>query len=254
MCVFAWIRRWLIAGALIVLLSFSLTAQTTIESLSDTFHSATLDTARWVVGKVHAQGAATPSLEGLQLTLTPRNVNSFFGLDVWLNCRIPGEFDAQVSYRLVDWPFASGIRVGLGVHPKPLPLGSTSLHGTTADASGGILTAISARASIKSQADPEPLFSGGEFYIAETNGRENRPVNTSDRSGKLRINRVKNEIVAWYWDPGSRVWIPTGRLSLNSDINKDEWIALELWGYNDSPNVKVILENFSISAQTLTCP
>ncbi|OGF52733.1 MAG: hypothetical protein A2Z21_08115 [Candidatus Fraserbacteria bacterium RBG_16_55_9] len=243
----------MLAGILIVLVGLSLSAQSTTQSFSDSFHNTTLDRTHWVIGKINAQGDATPTQDGLQLTLTPRNLSTYFALDVWLNCRIRGDFDAQVSYRLVDWPNQSGIRLGLGVHPNPLPLGRTSLLGLAGTNAVGLRTAISERISLKPQA--VTIYpNGGEFYAAELNGRQGQLYITPNRSGKLRITRIQNDFTAWYWDQGGNMWLPAGRWSVTSQVKDDEWIALQLWGRNDSPNITVKVENFSVSAQTLSCP
>ncbi len=242
----------MLAAVLTVLLGSNIPAQTATQSFSDSFHSNTLDRSHWVIGKVNAQGEAIPTQEGLRLTLSVRNVAQFFALTAWLNCRIPGDFDAQVDYRVVDWPYASGIRLGLGAHPNPLPLGSTSLHGLSGDVRG-LRTVISERISLQAGAVTTHT-TGGEFYTAELNGRQDRLIATSDRSGKLRVTRVQNDFTAWYWDIGSRVWIPTGRFSLSPQVKDSEWLALQLWGYNQSPNITVIVEDFSVSAPTLSCP
>jgi hypothetical protein len=240
----------MLVGLLFAFARSPLAAQTTTQNFSDSFHSTTLDRTHWTVGKIQAHGEAIPTQDGLRLTLTPRNVTPFFALNVWLTCRIQGDFDAQVSYRLVDWPYASGIRFGMGVHPSPLPFGSTSLHGLTGNASG-LRTVISERASLKPQ---DGIRSGGEFYTAEVNGREGRLIPTVDRSGKLRVTRVHNEFTAYYWEAPTRVWIPTGQFSLNAQVGDDEWIAFQLWGYDESPNITVMVEDFSVSGQMLNCP
>jgi hypothetical protein len=238
--------------ALIALLSVNIPAQIFSESFSDDFHSATLDRTHWVVSKINAQGRVTPTEQGLRLMLTVRNIAHFFAINVWLNCRIRGDFDVQVSYSLIDWSIASGIRLGLGVHPDPLPLGSTSLHGLLGRAAG-LRTAISERISLERGVDTTHP-NGGEFYVAELNGRQGRLFITTDRTGILRLTRVNNDFTAWYWDRGGKLWIPTGRWSVNPELKEDEWVALQLWGYERSPNITVLLEDFSLSAQELNCP
>lgn len=243
--------RWICGLIGLMLLGSSLSAQTTTQ-FSDSFHSNTLDRSHWVVGRFNVRGEVTPTVEGLRLTLAMFNHGPFYALTVWLNCRIRGDFDAQVGYRLVDWPIANGIRLGLGVHPNPLPLGSTTLHGATGKASG-LRTVISERISL--QAGVVTTYpGGGEFYVAELNGRENRLFPTADRSGKMRVTRVQNDFTAWYWDRGGRLWVPTGRWSLNPQVKDDEWIALQLWGYKDNPAIAILFENFSVSAASLSCP
>ena len=231
-----------------------LPAQTAQTSFSDDFHNTTLDLTRWTVGKLNARGEVTPTETGLKLALSVRNTAPYFALTVWLNCRIRGDFDAQVSYRLVDWPSASGIRLGIGVSPNTqnLPLTSTTLLGPTGRAAG-LRTVLSERISLKRGVNTT-RSNGGEFYAAELNGRESRLFPTANREGQLRVTRQANDFTAWYWDRIGRLWIPTGRWSLNPEVKDDEWVGLQLWGSERSPNVTVLLEDFSVSAQELSCP
>lgn len=247
-----WLCGWVLVATLIATGGATLPAQTATESFSDSFHNTTLDRTRWIIGKINVNGDVTATTEGLQLRIRIFNPGPFYALTVWLNCRIPADFDAQVSYRVVDWPIANGIRLGLGVHPNPLPLGSTSLHGLTGN-NAGLRTVISERASVLPRT-VTTYPNGGEFYTAELNGRESRLLITSDRAGKIRVTRVGNDFTAWYWDAASRIWFPSGRWTLNADVHDAEWIALQLWGYQQSPEIKILFENFSVSAATLSCP
>jgi len=245
----------MLVGLLLALLGLALPAQTT-QSFSDDFHSRTLDRTHWVIAKVNARGEVAPTEAGLRLAFRVlQNSAPFFALTIWLNCRVRGDFDARVSFRLVDWPFANGIRLGLGVSPNiaSLPLAATSLHGVFGDARG-LRTVISERISLKRGADGAHPNEIGEFYVAELNGRENRLFPAFRRVGKLRVSRVANDFTAWYWDKTGGLWVPTGRWSVNPQLKDDEWVALQLWGRNESPNITVLLEDFSVSAQDLDCP
>ncbi len=246
----SWSVQW--AVALLILLGATTPAQT--EKFSDSFHNTTLDATHWLVARINVQGEATPTAEGLRLSLSSRNRSRFFAITVWLNCRIPADFEAQVAYRLVDWPPASGIRLGLGVSPNrlALPLASTSLHGTTGDAAG-LLVLISERISLRPEENSSQP-NGGEFYLSEFNGWTNRFFPTLDRDGRLRITRLGNNFTSWYWDKGGRLWIPTGQWSLNPEVRYEGWVALQLWGHEESPKVSLLLEEFSLSAQGLSCP
>ena len=244
-------------GLLVIVLSFTssqgLPAQSSTQSFSDDLRSETLNYARWIIGKINVRGEVFPTSDGLRLTLTVRNIAPFFALNVWLNCRIVGDFDAQIRYSLKDWPYHSGIRLGLGVHPNPLPLGSTSLHGLTGDAKG-LRTVVAERISLKRGVATQ-YPNGGEFYIAEMNGREGRLFPTADREGQLRLTRVSNDFTAYYWDRSGKLWVPTGRWSVNPKVRDDEWLTIQLWGRERSPNITVYVTDFSIRAQQLVgCP
>lgn len=188
----------------------------------------------------------------MQFSFTVRNSAPFFALNLWLNCRIEGDFDARVSYRLETWPPANGIRMGLGVHPNPLPLGSTTLHGLTGKARG-LRTVISERVSLRR--GEETLHpSGGEFYTSEINGRQARYIPTAHREGKLRVRRENFNFTTEYWDPIGRLWVPTGQWSSNPQVEDDVWVTIQLWGRERSPAITVYFQDFSVEAQRLGCP
>lgn len=226
-------------------------AQTDGPSLTDDLRSRTLDRALWSVQRFHSQGAVIATEDGLQMTLTVRNVSKFFAHNVWLDCRIGGDFDARLSYELTEWPRSSGIRLGLGVHPDPKPFGSTTLHGVLGDPAG-LRTVISER--ISAQRDTFSTYpSGGQFYIAEMNGNEGRPHVTTHNEGRLRVSREGTTYKAWYYDDGGDLWIPTGQWSVIPSLREDEWLTIQLWGRERSPNVDVLVRDFSITADELTC-
>jgi hypothetical protein len=229
--------------------------QSSQQVFSDAFRSDSLDRTHWVIGKINVRGGGVaPTKQGLRFSFKIlQNFGPFYALNVWLNCRIVGDFDAQIRYSLKDWPYRSGIRLGLGVHPNPLPLGSTSLHGRLGD-SQGLRTAIAERISLEGGVVTN-YPSGGEFYVAEMNGREGRLFPTADWEGQLRLTRVGNDFTAWYWDRGGKLWVPTGRWSMNPKVRDDEWLAIQLWGRERSPNITVYMTDFSIRAQQLVgCP
>lgn len=250
-------RCWTARSIGIVLLFLLLTAGTLLAqsgsgTFSDPLRRPALDAAYWVVGRINAQGSVIPTERGVQLSLTVRNTAPFFALNLWLNCRIEGDFDAQVSYRLETWPPANGIRLGLGVHPNPLPLGSTTLHGLTGKARG-LRTVISERISLAR--GEETLYpSGGEFYTSEINGRQARYIPTAHREGKLRVRREASHFMTAYWDPIGRLWVPTGQWSSNPQVEDAVWVTIQLWGRERSPAITVYFQDFSVEAQRLGCP
>lgn len=238
-----------LSALLVLLLAMGISAQQSTATFSDGFHNTTLDSKHWKVGKLNAVGNASPTSQGLQLTLSVRNVASFFAEDVWFTCRIKGDFSAQVDYRLVDWPTNSGIRLGLGVRPAALPLGSTTLHGVNGKERAA-LAAIAERLNLRpNEISEQP--GGGEFYAGEFNGSQTSLTPTAHTSGKLRIARAKDQFTIFYWD--GKLWAPIGFWSPTTSI-EEEWLAIELWGFESSPNIQIFLENFSISAGALNCP
>ncbi|MFB6285087.1 MAG: hypothetical protein ABEK03_00710 [Candidatus Bipolaricaulia bacterium] len=229
-----------------------LPAQTEGPSFADDLRGSTLDRQQWDVERFKSRGDIVATEDGLRMEFTVRNVADFFAHNVWLNCRISGDFDARLSYELTKWPRDSGIRLGLGVHPNPKPFGSTTLHGVFGDPSGK-RTAIAERISLKRGA-ASTYPSGGQFYLSEMNGREGRLFVTTDMEGQVRISRENTTYKAWYYDDGGDLWIPTGQWSVHPDLREDEWATIQLWGRESSPNVEVLVRDFSLNADELECP
>jgi len=244
------IRRAAALFALLVLLAvWGTFAQQGQATFSDNLHNTTLDSSHWKVGKLNVVGSVSPTGQGLQFTLSLRNVANFFAETVWLTCRIRGDFSAQIGFQLLDWPANNGIGLGIGVRPQALPLGSTTLHGVTGK-QRSTRAAIAELVNLKRNQDSSQP-GGGNFYLGEFNGNRTFLTPTGRSSGILRITRVKDKFTAFYWD--GRLWVPLGFWSETIKA-EDEWLALQLWGFTSSPNIKVTLENFSITAAGLDCP
>ncbi len=237
-----------ISGLLISLLALATLAQQSSGRFSDSFHGSALDATHWKVIKFNASGNVSETSNGLQMTLTVRNVSNFFAETVWLTCRIQGDFSAQVDFRLVDWPVNNGILLGLGVRPNALPIGAKTLNGMTGK-DPGFLEAVAERLNVKpNQITDQP--GGGDFYAADFNGTQTFLTPTGRSSGKLRIARAGGQFTAYYWD--GKIWVPLGFWS-PTVADQDEWLAIQLWGFESSPDIQVILENFSITAGALGC-
>jgi len=246
-----WMLIVLVATLVVAGLGPSLPAQTDGPSFADDLRDATLDRQRWSVERFHSRGDIVATEDGLRLELTVRNVSDFFAHNVWLDCRIGGDFDARLTYELSEWPRGSGIRLGLGVHPDPKPFGSTTLHGVFGDPNGK-RTAISERISLSRDAE-STYPSGGQFYVSEMNGREGRLHVTTHQQGQLRVSREGTTYKAWYYDDGGDLWIPTGQWSVIPDLREDEWVTIQLWGRERSPQVEVLVRDFTLTADELTC-
>ena len=241
-------RATALSALLISLLALGVLAQQSGTTFSDSFHNRALDNTHWKAGKVNAFGGITATAQGLQMTLSSRNATDFFAETLWLTCRISGDFSAQVDFNLLDWQAYNGVRLGIGVRPNALPLGSTALNGTNGKTSG-LRGAIAERLSlVPGQASAQP--SGGEFYVGEFNGIPTFFVPTGRPSGKLRMARVQSLYTSYYWD--GKLWVAVGSWAPTSGV-EDVWLALQLWGYESSPGVQTVLENFSITANALNC-
>lgn len=234
---------------LLIILVAGTTAQQTASTFSDNFHSTTLDSTHWRQASTRAIGTVKPTMQGLEVSLKFGNQPPFFAKNLWLACRIRGDFDAQVSYRLLEWPRSNGVRLGLGVLPKALPLGSTNLLGMNGR-ERGLSNAITERIdALQGEIAGQP--GGGDFHVGDFNGRFTQFIPTGNPVGKLRLARVGTTFTAYYLQ--GKDWSPLGIWSVVN--TEDEWLAIQLWSTHLlRDQVKVRLENFSISATGLDCP
>ncbi len=219
---------------------------------SDSFRERTLNRQKWAVEPFDSHGQVTPTEAGLELTFTRTNTADFFAHTVWLKCRISGDFDARISYKLNTWSRRSGINLGLGVHPDPKPFGSTTLHGIFDDPTG-LRTVISERVSLGR--DNMFGYRPGEFYLSEMSGQVGRPFTTTHRDGQLRLKRDGFRYKAMYWDPEGDLWVPSGQWTINPEIvaEEDVWVVIQLWGRNETPPIKLRVRDFSLTADSLGC-
>lgn len=219
---------------------------------SDPLRGQTLDQQKWAVEQFNSQGRVIPTEAGLKLTFTRANTADFFAHTVWLQCRISGDFDARVSYKLNTWPRRSGISLGLGVHPDPKPFGSTTLHGVFDDPTG-LRTVTSERVSLGR--DNVFGYRRGEFYLSEMSGQVGRPFRTTHRDGQLRLKREGFRYTAMFWDPEGDLWLPSGQWTINPEIvaEEDVWIVIQLWGRDETPPIEVRVHDFSLTGNSLAC-
>jgi hypothetical protein len=138
------------------------------------------------------------------------------------NCSLPGDFDAQVDYSLLQWPQGNGAFAAL---------------------SGFFIGAFVSR-----QSDPF----AGERYTAFSNPFFNA-LPTSDLAGSLRLVRTGATLNAYVRGVGSD-WIPILSAPANAG---DAVLGLGLQTVPDQwahQTVQVAYENFRLNSGALSCP
>jgi Tol biopolymer transport system component len=158
----------------------------------------------------------------LEFTLGADAQGQFNQIDLHygLSCSLPGDFDMQVDYKLLEWPAGNG--------------------------SFAQLAAFFIGAGIFRQSETY-----GEFYNAYSNFGFNTLL-TADRSGSLRFVRSGGRTTASYLDPLAG-WVTVLAVSANPGVVVPG-LALSSGPNFAHQEVKVAFDNFRITSGTMSCP
>jgi hypothetical protein len=158
-----------------------------------------------------ADAAAAPNGQGFTM----------MAAQVGTECRFLGDFDARVSYELLNWPPANGVMLQLAAWFS------------------------SSNAAVVRQSQRSGLEAYGAWH-----GSTSATIGTSDRKGVLRLRRQGSQLVAYVRHGGRWVRIASSRASGAPLIglqamSTDEW-------FGDQP-VAVAFDDFEIKAAQPVC-
>ena len=143
--------------------------------------------------------------------------------EVWATqCRINGDFDARVDYRLLTWPPGSGARVQLSAWVFPAPNSDMS---RTAN-------------------------QGGDEYWGDV-GSTHTNASAEDMRGSMRVARSQAVLTTYY--RSGKDWIPvqSGKVRGQVTIGLSTFAIATYWNHQD---VRVAFDNFSVTASSVVCP
>jgi hypothetical protein len=143
------------------------------------------------------------------------------------NCLLRGDYDIQVDYQLLTWPFANGVRLGL----------NTAL-------------ALTERTSL----GPPTDFPGQprEVYVQDVIGGGLTFLGTGDLSGKLRQVRTGNTLTSYRFSGG--VFLPFATALVST---ADTLIQLAAWSEDrlfTDRTVQAAFDNFAVNSGQVICP
>jgi hypothetical protein len=148
-------------------------------------------------------------------------------------CRLSGDFDIRVDYRLLVWPSFNGVRVGLVVAPRPQS-GASAIE----------------RISFSSW---EAIATGRrEAYITNFADGIGGLIETPHQEGALRLVRQGNALRGYYQDNAQ--WTFLHEAAVSGD---DMLIWLNAWSHDGMfgrQPVQVAFDNFTIANGQLACP
>jgi hypothetical protein len=205
--------------------SIALVPQIVPQVVYDNFDDNVTDSSLWSVGQTGGPVAAETN-QRLEITLPANSAGDQFSAAYYSACQLRGDFDIQVDYELLTWSPTNGVRLSLNTSQGNIERAS---FGTAGDFAGG-----------------------PEVYLTDFAGNVVGITATSDRSGKLRLERVGNTLTGFYFGNGG--WITVGSYQTNAE---DAPFALSSWSHDPifaDQQVKLAFDNMIINAGELVCP
>jgi hypothetical protein len=171
-------------------------AQVLVEDFSDD----SINPAIWTVDVFGSGPQLAEVNQQLEIRLPATSSGTAFGGGLVSNFLLCGDFDVQVDYRLLTWPFSNGVRVALAVEEE---------YGVE-------------RTSFGSQSDYPDL--PREVYLTDFLDGATGFTATKDITGTLRLVRTGATETGYYYGSGGWVLIHTGSGSTgNVAIRMHAW-------------------------------
>lgn len=184
--------------------------------ISDDFNDNQINSSIWSVYSEGSGPALQEVNQRVEMTIPSTTSGANFGVSLQMMTSLPGDFDARIDYSLLNWPFQSEIRIGIGL---TVPWVAMERVG----------------------------FASGERYVAQFYDGT-FPVSTTDSQGKLRIARTSSVYSGYYWNDIASNWI---LLDTGTGPSGPVNVAFTVWGYEASfPDqlTTVAFDNFELTA------
>jgi DNA-binding SARP family transcriptional activator len=200
--------------------------RSTWRTQSDDFSASVPSPTMW---NVDTEGAgATWALESGQLVMTllangvPGGRYNQLSQAFGSQCQFDGDFDARVSYQLLDWTPPTGARVQLSAWIFP------------------DLNSDAARTSTQM----------GEFYWGDIVSTHNSSA-TNDTQGRLRVTRTNGLVRSYFLQNGSWVELNAARAVGRVMLGLQLFAPAGDWQQKET---RVAFDDFSVAAPTDLCP
>ena len=185
----------------------------------DNFNDNSLDSSFW-----NSSGSGelriTETNQQLEITIPSESSGGVFMAGYESKYFLKGDFDIQVDYKLITWPLKNGVRIGLAAKDNTV---NYAIERDSWSLRESHIT--------------------GDHYVTDFVGSI-KFVNTTDKTGKLRLVRKEATIYGYYFDSLSNRWVlvSTSPASVN---NTTFWIAA--WSHDYAfadTTVKMAFDNF----------
>jgi DNA-binding SARP family transcriptional activator len=202
------------------------TPTTTVATISDAFDGNGVDGTIWYQSQSGSGWTLNESGGHLEYAFTAGGVAggqyTVIGGHLGTMCKFPGDFDAQVDFRLPQWPGGNGIAATLWAWFGPTTIGRYVWRQSSAK--------------------------WGEAYSSDTG--ENAGVPLNDTSGSLRLARVGGILTAYFMHNGH--W----QTLTSNPMDGVATLAVGAWGDDTFGGKPVVVDfnNFSVTGANPTCP
>ena len=196
----------------------------------DDFNDNRIDPNVWSV-ELHGLGAEVAEQnQELEFTMLAGASGGEFGARLTSVFLLRGDFDIQIDFSLLEWPYHNGVRMAIAI--------TDALY----DDYGVERSSLSAS---------EPL-GAQEVYVADFTGGPIQLVPTQDFSGSLRLVRSGPTQTGYYY--GSGGWIP---ILTGPAPTEDMAIQLHAWSHDYAFQHQVVrsaFDNFTIMTGEVLWP
>lgn len=199
----------------------------------DNFNDNVTNTNLWTACIDEEGGVTVAETNGrLEISIAATANGITFGGGYESQMKLSGDFDLQVDYELLEWPYANGVRVGLGVSPM------NSAY-------------LVERISFGNPSTGDyPYAHSRDNYLSDSSVAGVVFGTTDDLSGTLRITRT-GRLISYYYYGDSDWELISSILATSADVR----FSLSAWShdfvFSDAP-VVVAFDNVKLSNANLT--
>jgi hypothetical protein len=168
----------------------------------------------------------------LEITFPFDSTGRIFGAAYKTRFELIGDFDVQVDYKLIEWSPNNGVRVALSA------------------ISGWIERHVERVSFGPIDKESWPPTQAREVYLTHFQEGVSGFIPTNHREGTLRLVRVNNQLIGYYWEPGygwkeiSRGFIESGGVRIQIAAWSHKWEAEDFFA---GQKVKIAFDNFQIN-------
>jgi formylglycine-generating enzyme required for sulfatase activity len=236
-------KRYLIVSALVLFTCTGIKGQSFAAVVYDNFHDNNLNQKLWNIDT--RQGTLVEETnDGMELTINASASGVDINAGVSSVHMLLGDFDIQVDYTLLSWPFSNGVRLGLGAYAVN---GFATVERTSLGPSGSDFPGY-----------PREVYTTNSgYYGGSANVRG--LMETHDQTGKLRLERTGSKITGYYYDAGSG-WVEVASYDdTNIGTTSAVCFGLHIWSSDvyfspQGEDIKVALDNVEVSGYMIGDP
>ena len=215
----AFTMKW--ASCIVAGCVFALSGNPAAAQILDDFDDNTINPFLWV-----AYGDGGPMTfainQRVEMVIPSDSAGDVFCTKVQSNCQLGGDYDIQIDFELLQFPFQNGVRIGLGTEVQ---MGLVSFGNPLLDYAGS--------PRLNYAFGFPPVFSP-----------------TSDMAGKLRQVRTNGTVTGYYWDNVGEQWI---EVSSAATTGADVEVHFSVWSHDyafTDQEVRVAFDNFRVNSGT----